>query len=149
MNIDVVQKRSWAVLVFLTVLSEINNFQERLPLALLNIVLMALSYAWTIYLILKIRGKNVNKNETSFLTKELGVWGFVWRSFVIQIISGMVLGVLLLAILQVKVQPSPIFSIISVLFVVVTSVPVTWAIFSKNRKQQLLWAFPILSGIVR
>ena len=149
MNIDVVQKRSWSVLVLLTVLSEMNNFQERLPLALLNILLMALSYVWTIYLILKIRGKNVNKNETSLLAKELGVWGFVWRSFAIQFISGIFFGVLVILILQIKVHPSPTISIASVLFVAVASVPVTWAVFSNNRKQQLLWAFPILSGILR
>ena len=148
MNIDLVQKRSWAVLVFLAVLSEVRSFQEQLPLALLNILLMALFYAWVIYLILNIRGKNVNKNETSFLARELGIWGYVWRSFAIQFIAGIFLGVLLVAILQIEVHPSPIFSIVSLLFVSLTSVPVTWTLFSKNRKQQLLWAFPFLSGIL-
>ena len=148
MNIDLVHKRSWAIIVFLAVLSQVKNLHVNLPLALVNILLVALLYAWIIYLIVSIRGKNVNKYETSFLTKELGVWDYIWRSFAIQCITLILYVILIAVILQIKVHSSITISIVSILFSAVASVPVTWAVFSNNRKQQLLWVFPFLSGIL-
>ncbi len=142
MNFDLTQKKAWAILAFITVISQFLPYGPTLDLSfkIVNSILGMIIYAWLIFLISNIRGKNVDKKETSLLAKELSVWGYIWRTFIVQLVAVFIFMTLWLIIAGTAVPLASIpYAFISSSAGLVLAVPVTWAFFSKDRKQQLLW----------
>jgi hypothetical protein len=96
-----------------------------------------------IVLIYYIRGPQNNyKNDT-----EIGIWGYVWISFIIYYGSLIILLITLKLLFGEKFSKAELSHIVYVSCISLTVSPlIFWLFFSKDRKGQLMWCISLVRG---
>lgn len=93
---------------------------------------------WCILLVLLIRhlrGNKVIRKKSPGVEFELSVWGYVWRGFLVQYLS-LFLAVILILLARLEATPSFGYTLVMAILCYMSSIFLTWLIFSENRKEQ-------------
>ncbi|MBV1911022.1 MAG: hypothetical protein KUG78_17115 [Kangiellaceae bacterium] len=93
---------------------------------------------WCILLVLLIRhlrGNKVVRKKNPGVEFELSVWGYVWRGFLVQYLS-LFLAVILILLARLEAVPSVQYTLVMAILCYMSSIFLTWLIFSENRKEQ-------------
>jgi hypothetical protein len=78
---------------------------------------------------------------------EIGIWGYIWRSFVIYYCSLIFSLITLKLLFGIKFSKSELSHIVYVSFASLSASPLfCWLFFSKDRKGQLIWCVALVRG---
>ncbi len=103
---------------------------------------------WDILLIVLIRtlrGNKVMRRKKPDAVFKLNVWGYIWRGELVLFLS-MFLAVILVTVFRINPTPSILYTIILTILGYLSSVLITWLIFSTNRTGQVRLIFSLVRG---
>jgi len=146
-----IRVKALLILVLLSFASALYDFIEgksniSLPLLCLYFIFSVVYCFWSTYLIVHLRGV-IKKYKNPDRTGELGVWGYVWRSWLVCFISSMLVILIIMVLLGIHFDKTKFSDGIFYSLLNVTLIPIScWVFFSNNRKQQIFEALKILRG---
>ncbi len=137
-----VRKRALIILAALSLISVLSDFfyaESGISLFLLFVYFtFSILYCfWSVYLIVKIRGVMKTKRSSNVVI-EIGVWGYVWRSWLLSFVSSMATVIALRVLLGVHFDKTLFAEAVIFSVLVMAFMPAfCWLFYSSNRKQQL------------
>jgi hypothetical protein len=143
-------RKAFAVLVLVDVAMNLVSPAEDLQkFGLANLILsllMMCSISYFLVYLLKSVTNTVDQQTEGSLG--LGVWSYVWRVYLVKSLS-LTVFVFIYVLLNRGIAPVPSvgLSFLMAASTFVTSIPLTWLFFSKDRRGHLLWAVQLFRGI--
>jgi len=98
-----------------------------------------------VFLIRILRGNKIVRKKNPDVEFELNVWGYIWRGFLIKFLAFYLVAILI-TLAHLKPVPSVQYTMIFTLLGYMSSVLLTWLLFSKNRKEQVRLIFSLFRG---
>ena len=103
---------------------------------------------WCIFLVLLIRslrGNRVKRRKQPGVEFTLSVWGYIWRGILIKNLS-LFLAIILLMLARFDPVPSIQYTTIMAILCCLSSVFLTWLIFSENRSERARLILSLFRG---
>lgn len=139
-------------MIILFIISALSSFADiaktGLTTAVLGFLFSILYTPILIYLIVCIRGTEKKyKVKDSYVIGELGVWGYVWRAFIISFLSAIMSILTFKMLFGVWNSPRNILLNVSVSTLMIFFMPIiAWLVFSSDRKGHLSLAIKAIRG---
>jgi hypothetical protein len=138
-----------AVLLFLVAVHSLSGIEKNgLPITITGFVFSIIYIPFIIILIVFIRGdeKKIKVKKTDVMG-ELGVWGYIWRTYVISSLSVVLTGLFLKVFFGISFSENNIPVYINFYILMLFFMPITtWLVFSSDRKNQFMLVIKSVRG---
>lgn len=130
---------------FLLVPTDVNNGEYSTANHILSFFAEFTWCVLVVFLIRIMRGNKILSKKNPNIEFELSVWSYIWRGFLIKFLA-LFFAAIFIMIARLKPEPSLQYTIIFSLLGYLSSVLLTWLIFSKNRKEQARLVLSLFRG---
>jgi len=143
-------KAALILILALGLLNVYNFSKEPIAYSIFHYILSAVSLFvyvfFSIYCIYSMRGLEKTSRKPPYAKSSIGIWGICWRAFILNTLSVIGAGLVLLPINgSFEIDSLSWWAVLFIATLVITPI-FCWLIFSKDRKGQLTWCFSIFRG---
>ena len=143
---------TWFMKIATGVLAAINaaimlSFIREINMELITVLIVAITLPiFVIYCLAAMRGKKIYLKTREPAESALGIWGYIWRSLIIQYVAAVLAAIFLnlSGLSYIGIASPVVFTIVSGLLNLPFVVMVVWLLFSRRKREQLNWIVSLI-----